>query len=511
MTKALRVVCMLPLIFFSLFTLVRIYNLRKVNRDCANDKSVFDKNIREDEETFLESGDITKSIPSIMNTVLLKNRYITSLKKELNQSNIQCTRYKDSITPFKTCKFNNICMNQQGEWILFVNDFTFSIYKRFNKRVWVDVQGRSENGRGFMKINLVKREDIVNYEIDKDFTFYEGTTFPLVRYAAGNVGHILMENVLPVFKNMMQYESVNLNNRFLFLDDVFDKRSNGEIAAYGYDLENTEKYSKFWFSIMSKYSLIQKCEVDNGKYYIKPYPCRNKVNEEENNEDKKKIVACFDTLIAGFTNSFLLDFNQKEFIVPYYRRFIHDSFMFNNEEKGKKELWLAIHEKPLDSPLGYTISNVNEVIKYFEEHSNEDKVLKSNNYKIKVITLRLEDMNFNDQIIMFSRLDGFITTPGSASYMSIFMPEGSWLFYSSNCQTKKEIKEHYFCEEGFGKTIHSSFPHLNYYSLQPHVKGCNARYLEKRPLNCDTLYDVGSLYTQVMARLKSNLVLKYSN
>ncbi|KAL9654165.1 hypothetical protein ABK040_000750 [Willaertia magna] len=420
-------------------------------------------------------------------------------KEEISGS-FRCTRhYPHPRTLFTACKLSNVCILNSGQFVLFMDD---SLYKKkyesghYNTHPWFNVQGREETDRGDVRIKIIPSSKVKEYKFANNFSFYQDPTFLTVRYAAGNIGHTIMENILPVFQLLLQYqENLSMDNNILFLDDAYQHN----IASYGYPKDLTESVSMKWFGMLTKHPILQKCSPIKGKgMTITNTPCRNQ--EEENNEhlvpngDGTVIESCFSSLAGGNSHSYFLDFHKREFIVPLLRKFIYNNLglLSNDRAVIKKQddnvqFLIGIQQKPPTAQLGYIIENTDEIVQYFKENLPKE---------YKIIKIKLEDKTFYQQLELFDKLDAYISTQGSASYMGAFLKDDAWLFYGPKCDTKDRGKT-FDCHDQFGKMVHSSFPNIHYYPiLKQEVTHCtfapSSVYIESCNVKVDAvkLYDI---------------------
>ncbi|KAL9658556.1 hypothetical protein ABK040_006095 [Willaertia magna] len=365
-------------------------------------------------------------------------------------------------------------------------------------------------------------------KLSPNFTVIKEPTFALHRYAAGNVGHILMENVNMIVSLMLGFNEITLNNHILFLEDVYDDSiQNNWISHYNYNKDNTDRYSIQTFSLLSKYNILQKCRNQDQSYFITKAPCRNvKPKEEEEikkkqikeEEEEEELEVCFEQFYVGYSlNNFLKGYG-REILYPTIRSLAYTKlnipmFLKNSKEEFnyflKKDILISIHLKPLQSRHGNVIWNANIIQNYLQEKLMKEKFIIEllKNRKLKIDLLKLEGMTIADQINYFSNVDYYLVDQGSAAYMSMFLRPETLVVQSPRCnayQIEKEFQKK--CETGYTYVI-SPFPDILIYNVldlidEGKVIDCKIRPLEKEPTNCDPILPIDVIYQSVLTQIQ---------
>ncbi|KAG2389531.1 hypothetical protein C9374_014091 [Naegleria lovaniensis] len=237
------------------------------------------------------------------------NRY--GMRHGVGSPNLVPYSYSNIYLPPETlmasCKFENLCLTSEGEFVLFhssdrLTTEEFYLNQFLNEFPWVYVQGSTvESNRGNFYVRVVDGDLVVNYHksnvnkrskiesmymkskalncnartnfsrgssttcrdlglfssmdfqnetltpisISQNFTFYKKPVYAFKRYAAGNFGHVLSET-LGMIMGLMQnfpHDCMDEDNHILYLDDVFDTSGTNWMASFRYDPHLATKLS----------------------------------------------------------------------------------------------------------------------------------------------------------------------------------------------------------------------------------------------------------------------------
>ena len=153
------------------------------------------------------------------------------------QSHYQCVSHKEwnrerQNIPYTSCRFENICINRRGEWILYTNSkhahamnntfwvhtgayFAISLKIRVERpptRI-VNHQGKvvfSFTGDHASSNNHDEDHDHYWMVLSERFKWVSDPTLVFTRHAMANLGHAWLDNYLPLFNLMMIFEYVRL-------------------------------------------------------------------------------------------------------------------------------------------------------------------------------------------------------------------------------------------------------------------------------------------------------------
>nr|CAG4719382.1 unnamed protein product [Naegleria fowleri] len=295
------------------------------------------------------------------------NRYSLIPKLHLVPNLNDKSYYTPPDTLMASCKFENLCLTQSGEFVLFQSNdrilHRVDINELNSSKPWVFVQGstidsnrgnfhiRNVNGdlvlidrsqkrhtKAFVRtihkkenscnsdddwndpVCLSQVEEEIKYvpiELSPNFTYYEKPVYALQRYAAGNVGHLFSESFAMIMGLMMNFkpsEIETLNDHYiLFLDDLYDLKGENWRGAYQYDSRQAERVSLLTMSLLSNQSVLQLCRRD-GIWRIENAPCRIlKESEKDPISHQEEISSmtldsCFSNIYMGYTVSNLILF-----------------------------------------------------------------------------------------------------------------------------------------------------------------------------------------------------------
>ncbi|KAL9645273.1 hypothetical protein ABK040_002473 [Willaertia magna] len=448
------------------------------------------------------------------------SRVRTMQQQRFRPGTFQCNKYRNEEVHgryFAMCRFENICLNKKGQFVLtkekdsFFNDEWFDT---FNGKAWLYAQGNFKTNRGFVPIHL--KDGILEYEYNtnnlflnrkggkskvetsKDFKYVQGSSFALYRFAAGNAGHILSENMAMTIAQMLSFDDVTLDNNIIFLEDTHDtSKPDWVLASYGY-LPTVDKFSIEWFSLISNNPVQQLCHDENG-YKVVNAPCRNVASAVESDE----FIVCYERLYMGHSVSNLEEPYGREVMNPTFRNLIYDKLKLPHQrDLKKKKFTVVIQRKKLSSPHGMIISNVDEIAEYLRENVPNDPIFKQSGKELEILPIQLEDFTTVEQIKLLHDLDVYLTTHGSGAYLSYVISDKSLVIQSPHCSVNNGTK---FCYQNEATSTYANVQLMNYlYLLPPGVEAdCTPRPLKHNPNNCDPILDHKLMYRAVLGHFKS--------
>ncbi|KAG2374382.1 hypothetical protein C9374_010952 [Naegleria lovaniensis] len=434
-----------------------------------------------------------KQLPDHVNRTSLNNRY------SLNWKSL-----------YTSCVLENVCLNRRGEWILYLHHEHER--EKFNEQILVLTSSLRLIMHESIKFKIhtklpphkastpshqyaSEKDDTSIFKMSKQFSWIQTPTFAFSRYATSNVGHLIMDNLFSVFNLMANFEYVNSNHFLLFLDDPFNKET-GSLPRAGHSPERAEEVSLQWAKFFSSQKPLQLCfDRFTNSYYIHYAPCRQdnvekSIKEQLPREEGDEIQTCFSSLFIGSVESHYFDFYGRETIFPLFRNYLLNQVGLLEPKKYSHEnhhavrrhtLKIAIQKKPISSKHKDSIINTFEIAQHFNEKKNEiltrlntiygndidsshRGVAAKKFHSIEIIELKLEELNAMEQLHFFKELDVYITTQGSASYMSMFMLNPtSLLFFSPLCRS-----ETFQCSD-YNIRIHKTFSNVRTISLNDHL------------------------------------------
>jgi len=350
-------------------------------------------------------------------------------------------------------------MNKRGEWLLFLDeehnpyDETEKWFEKANTRPWIYTQYRFTTERGDFKVKVfgdgpmrvngktlksIKTEK--EFVLSKSFTYVQRPTFMVMRFAAGNVGHLLMDGMLGTSIQMTMFNlEKQTDNNILFLDDMFDNGVHDWIASFNYNKYSSDKYSVDFYSLMTTQPILQKCSARNGRFSIETAPCRNSkphTPNELDGEEGDEIQTCFKQIVGGIARPYLMSPIGAEVINEPFRSLVSNvkNIDLNPDLSEKEEIIVTLHNKPKHGRHGESIWNIEELFKHISERLPKEDFVKKLNKKVKVINLKLEDYSAKQQVELFSKTDVYLVDQGSASYMGLFMPRNSFIIQAPDCR-----------------------------------------------------------------------------
>ncbi|KAL9647394.1 hypothetical protein ABK040_004285 [Willaertia magna] len=517
--------------------------------------------------------------------------------------NYHCNRYLDISshpTIFASCALENVCLTTSGKFLLFLpNDRITMGYKEefinnLNSKPWIYTQGRVQTDRGNQFVTLVDSDLILEYnnenkiksvtsikidenllennfdkksileilskngkplKIASNFNFIKKPVYGLKRYASGNMGHFIFENLMMVFTNMINHASTKttttttmirkdnksdnnensiidklMDNHILFLDDLFDNSPDNWISVYEYDKDMATKFSLEIPKLISKNSVLQLCKRRNGNFLIEELPCKESVvdsvidettgttttNLQKENviDDGSTLQTCFSKLIVGLTKDSFMDTEGKESLVIKYREFAYHSLSIfpkpsqEDDEDimvnylSEKPIIIAIHYKSPNSHYGKTIWNTQELSEHLQKSLQNDKYIKRfhSQNRIEVKVFDFKDMNLMEQVKFFSNVDVYITDQGSSAYYCVYMRKGTTVIIAPECSANNEC----VTTLGFRKlsSLVLNTQVIDYMDLSIGPISCNPRPTPGFSANCDAILSPDIISKAVLASLK---------
>ena len=442
--------------------------------------------------------------------------------------NIYRNRHDIPNSIFNFCKFENVCMTRNGTFVLFMEDEVYpgsSLHRRIKilGEAPIYTQGRFDTNVGFTPIRVVDGSLVIKdgkpylmkgyYQTGeklereiphtKSFHMSDVLTFFMRRYAAGNAGHVLMDNVGNVIHPMLAfYGSLTDDFKVVFMEDATDLKSP---SNYEYPTNITNKLSIDIFSLLSKYPVQQNCLKKDGMI-ITNAPCVDEKKVEMTDHQAMELAQCFTTMHAGGS---MINFNQphgKEMMDTQMRHFVFKRLNISLREdlKEKKEIIVFIHSKSKQGRHGRIIYNAVELGHYLRQTLPQDSFIQSLGKKVMVLTDSLSNISIKDQIYLFSQVDYYIVDQGSAGYIGMFMRETSSILVSPRCDKYTFTTE---CNNGWDWTLkYLAINILNYYELDPFSE-CVHRSTPLDSGNCDPVLKPHVTQVAVLNFLKQ----KYRN
>jgi len=391
-------------------------------------------------------------------------------------------------------------MNRRGEWVIFSN----SEYAIANSgKVWVYNNAYYLNQEFHrLRINVVPKPTQVIYRgyndsvsvgnvtntiiLSKGFKWVHTPTFVTARHEMLNAGHAFLDNLLPLLHSLYSYELFDRDFNILFSDSFLHKREEANRGAL------IERASLIYGKILTN-TIIEKCADVNG-HFIEKASCRwDKwdVSAESSELYGNELDVCFSTLVAGSHGPFFLDFTKGESILPILRQKVMKSLgIADNHLRPSKTYLILIQNKPQKTVNKDAVVNVEELVEYFMNNTktilqtlNAQRQLENHYTNVNVINLRLENLSLHDQLLLLLRADIYITTQGSASYMSMFMNNPrAVMIYTPMC-----FYEERKCSDS-NLRIHRHFHNVKIVSLLDHLSIVKAvKTFEKNETGVDVM------------------------
>ncbi|KAG2379107.1 hypothetical protein C9374_007745 [Naegleria lovaniensis] len=435
----------------------------------------YDIGENDDPNNLPNSQSFFKASTSLFHSTQLQSKYLL-------QSQHQCiiqrewNRVRNNI-PYTSCKFENICINRRGEWILFSNskhDRVMSGQRWIHTTAYHSIDSLQirvntsptlilkHDGQVLKKqqqqpftsqhYNNQPSSNFTTMILSKRFKWVSTPTLVFTRHAMGNLGHAWLDNYLPLFNLMMIFEYVQRENHILYLD--FEQDHVDEIAH-----------------LFSNKPALQQCVNENGTF-IEEAPCMySPPRPEQLDRIGDEIDTCFSSVLSGNVGSFFQHIERRDHILPAFRNYLLNKLKipYSKFLERQKTLVIAIQNKPLHSNNKDAIINVDHIVRYLTKLKKQilDRVNQRNGNayeKIEIVNLKLESMSVAAQIEFFTTLNVYVTTQGSASYMSLFMYNpNAVMIYVPFC-----MKETFMCSD-VNARVHETFSNVRTISLMNHL------------------------------------------
>ena len=315
------------------------------------------------------------------------------------------------------CMFSKVCVTQENIFYfgaLATQPDTLLTYGRIKDAAEVAYKG-----------DLVQPIKVVERMTTDEMTrgqWVKRTHVLLTRIAAGNAGHLLHEALLPAFQ-VAQAFNVNPLRTSVALRDAGDTRLES-VAHFGYPVELGDMLTEQLHSLIFNSSITALSS--------KP--------------------VCFNKLIVGIAQyGTLFNSNQaRGHGLILFRNHVYKRLRIPRRSVLKQPYLILIHEKPLEGRHGHAIANVDQLVNELTSMLDPE-----------VATVRrfvMEDLSVPEQIHLLSRTAMYVPTPGSASFMALFMPDHSTMValpLVDGNRDAREVKYNYWLS-----TVHTHISHV---------------------------------------------------
>jgi len=474
----------------------------------------------------------------------------------------------------------NVCLNQRGELLYFTTRDLFEKFYNGNLLKFSDskkigfLQTWRNGVRGSVNLHFMIDKQLPSMDIIR---WVEQPVAAMVRYAVGNVGHVMADNLIALNEMISKFGLDSNDVMILFMDEIFyrdDSLNNDltcsndlkrqvellapnhksgtnkwcieEMASYNYNKSSSVKYSLQWSQMITKYPILQKCSYvvtdpkDQPNQSIGPMinriekaPCPMDdpsskkrpdylpMNQLDQLYGKKRnfnesleyissnIDTCFRKLLIGVGDRpFVLsrDFARfRDLAVAELRKKILVNMGYFARSKvdinDREFINIGIHDKPKSGTHGNSLHNFEELLNTIQSRIMHEPFILTSKKKVNVHAVRLEDMSSVKQVELFSEMDIYMGTVGSASYYGLLMPQNSHLLLPPVC-LRNNSPNGWYCVQ---PTIHyhTSLPHLTVVNVMPTVKNCHFR---PDMGWCDAELDADKIYEAIISILKMRLL-----
>ncbi|KAL9654084.1 hypothetical protein ABK040_011628 [Willaertia magna] len=446
----------------------------------------------------------------------------------------------------ETFLLENVCLNHKGELLFYTSNYLYDNWLNTFSRSLGSVQAWSSCKRGPITLKFVfdKLPLIQNNERIK---WYDTPTLMMVRYAAGNVGHHIADSMVAMHETIQKFELNPNDVSVLYLDEVRyrdDDRADGsctwgschlyvenpktgnkywcveELANYGYNKNNTIRFSLQLTQLFSKQPILQRCSYtsNDGKllFRIEKAPCpmddipryqRETLIKRNFNELADDINVCFKKIIFGVADRAMitgLDFSKfRELGVMGLRKQILSNLDLYEKATNydiREKVVIGIHVKPLTGRHGNVIFNAKEILSHLEKQNWKERFPLVKEFEF--VPIVLEDMNIIEQIELFSSLNIYISTIGSGSIYSLFMPDDSYLIYSPDCKSNNGDSKSFKCHQPIAY-FHNNLVHISIFDATPLVTECHST---KDADHCNPVLDIVKIEQKVTQALTMRLL-----
>ena len=490
-------------------------------------------------------------------------------------------------------------------------------YPKCFSRAIADIQAWKRGLRGLVHVKIVKsplptHATTIDYVSSSGIPWIEKTVVPVVRYAAGNTGHFLADNLAPWYELITRFGDDPTKTLILFTDEIFYRPCDPDPTTHETDFKLCPEYmSSFlynktqtvintiqWTHLMTKQPILQRCSykvfekrslvdrgaeqdevvhhhhskeskpeekkpksgttfvgadgsamVDTGDiiYRIESAPCpsddrfsdmgRQKLRTSiiEGTADLKETLGekpsmCFRKMILGVGDRAMVPYRHhtkfREMTLQGLKKLLAGNLGVPSKKRfgTRRKFIVAIHDKPKTGRHGNSIHNLNEMVKLFNSRLLDTTTyhqygydMEKNNFEVEIVPVKLEKLNLIEQVQFFGQVDVYISTIGSGSFYSLFLPEDSFLLYSPECyrpviqdletetEEQKRNKKRYICHQPIIH-FHTSLTQINVVDIQHTVTDCRFRVNEdgyRDPLKdaCDLFYELEPLYQETLHAL----------
>ncbi|KAL9650425.1 hypothetical protein ABK040_004650 [Willaertia magna] len=478
----------------------------------------------------------TKSSKSIfpINTDVPKD-ILSPIKKSITTSKIlnQNNDYYD--VGQASFLLENVCLNYRGELVFLTNleNYQNFLKEKFENKIISCLQSWRASNRGYMKLKFKIVDVTTSNPKDIDFSEVNFIQKPVVlalRYATGNFGHMLVDNLVSIFELITKY-NFNANDiGILFMDEIFyrdihgnrpyhenfddtcegddikkghfllvNKKTKGnyfcqeEYAAYGYKKETSVKYSLNLAKMITKNEILQLCsykvkEKNDILYRVERAPCfaddyiaRNSekdLNVEniqlvtDMNQQAEKIHTCFSKLMFGTGDRAMVPdrpfSRNRELAITLLRKQIYYNLGIKENDKNKNS--------KRQVKIGIHQKAITERhggtiynLQNLTDYLTENLKTQFESANLEIIPIVLENYKIVEQVELFSKLDIYISTSGSGAMYSLFMPMGSLVIYSPTCQYTDQTN--YACNPPLMHIL-NTFSHVTVVDATNLMGGC---------------------------------------
>ncbi|KAL9651279.1 hypothetical protein ABK040_001232 [Willaertia magna] len=535
--------CCILFICIIIFTISFLYSfLLKTQKDpkppITEEKTVFSQ--FQDNIEFTEILDQTPFLPSDSPLRSFKENTRNLFKTRKLRDKIYSKFYKHTNIPtrgqdWKTSSYllENVCLNRRGELLLYSPEEELEVFQseigNFEYIAVLHSQIHSVPKRGGIKAK------IINGALPDNQRWLLQDAVLMKRYANGNVGHILTCNLAPVFELMLSF---GLNPKEIVpivLDEIFNRdcskifpvlnECEDAVSSFKYDKNSTAYYSMSWFQLTFPQPLLQRCSYEvqitnNNKQSTKslffntevgPCPRDDIWNElrkksgisstpqfDYNGNLDEEIDVCFKKVILGIGNRAMIGnsdvHGRSKSFFALRNQILENNGLIHEDIHSKKEILIGIHNKPSSGRHGNAIHNRESIIKYLTYNLPTSSIVNRISKPVTIVDIKLEELGYKEQLQLFSKLDVYISTIGSGSLMSLFMPDNSALLYTPECRipleqaslrkiaaiTKSKLDKgipvdkytsFFVCKQPI-VYVHESFMHLNVYDLTSSTRDC---------------------------------------
>jgi len=462
--------------------------------------------------------------------------------------------------------FEDVCMNHKGEIVFFVDwkikDLSLQLqehlYKAYeNRKNIFSVQGWRRGERGLTNVKVHVNEDLNDEEMQSTphtVPWIEKPVVAVNRYSTGNIGSMIADNLVSWYELIGKFGFDASEVIPLFMDEIYyrnceidttdpvaveNNMCSGYQASFFTNKTQAVLNSLQWVHLMTKQPVLQRCSYrvfeggleENGDkldsqhlvYRVESAPCPLDDKFSENskarttmlevepgfNKDKDTLPnVCFKKLIVGVGDrAMTLDRNFakfRELPILRLRETIMDNLSLSKKTNPHGKLIVAIHDKPTEG----SISNLHSLMVFLKDKINNEPMLTKygigygQDRQVELIAVELQKLNLVEQIELFSSIDVYISSNGYGSFLSLFMPDDSFLLYAPECSRPgADVSGEYVCTQP-SIYFQTSLPHMSVVDIQYAVRDC--KYRNSPPTEkelCDVVLDQHSMYQEIVHAL----------